>query len=68
MSKPTIEHEYHPKKDRFEITLRHFDLKKKRLRHEVIDALTVTLKSAHHKKGRHVKDPIPKNRLEEVGD
>lgn len=68
--KPTIKHDYDPKKDRFEITLKRFSLKKKWLRTELIDALQGRLddKSVRHKRGRYVKDPIKSTRLEEVGD
>jgi len=68
--KPTIKHDYDQKKDRFEITLKRFSLKKKWLRTELIDALQGTLdkKSVRHKRGRHVEDPIKNTRLEEVGD
>ena len=68
--KATIKHEYHRKKDRFEIKLKRFSLKKKWLRTELIDALQGTLdkKSVRHKRGNHVKDPIKNTRLEEVGD
>jgi hypothetical protein len=68
--KPTIKHDYDRKKDRFEIMLKHFSLKKKRLRTELIDALHGTLdkKSGRHKHGRHGDHPIKNTRLEEVGD
>ena len=68
--KSSVEHTYHPKKDRFEIKLKHFSLKKKRLRSELVDSLVATLdkKSKHHKHGQHVDDPIKNTRLEEVGD
>jgi hypothetical protein len=71
MSKePAIRHDYDRKKDRFEITLKHFDLKKKWLRREVVDTILATLdkKSVRKKRGNRVKDPIKKTRLEEVGD
>jgi hypothetical protein len=68
--KPTIKHEYERKKDRFEITLKRFSLRKKWLRTELIDALQGRLddRSVRRKRGRHVKDPIKNTRLEEVGD
>ena len=68
--KPTIKHDYDAKKDRLEITLKRFSLKKKWLRTELIDALQTTLdkKSVRHKRGRKVTDPIKNTRLEEVGD
>ncbi len=68
--KPSVEHSYHHKKDRFEIKLKHFSLKKKRQRSDLVDSLMAVLdrKSKHHKRGKHVDDPIKNNRLEEVGD
>ena len=68
--KPAIKYEYDRKKDRFEITVKHFSLKKKWLRTELIDALQARLdeKSVRHKRGGQVKDPIKNTRLEEVGD
>jgi hypothetical protein len=68
--KSSVEHAYNPKKDRFEIKLKHFSLKKKWLRSELVDSLLAILhkKSKHHKRGRHVDDPIKNTRLEEVGD
>jgi hypothetical protein len=68
--KPVVEHDYDRKKDRFEITLKRFSLKKKRLRRELVDTLLGSLdkKSVRHKRGRHVKDPIKNTRIEEVGD
>ena len=68
--KPAIKHGYDRRKDRFEITLKRFSLKKKRLRSELLDALQALLdkKSVRHKRAQHVKDPIKNTRLEEVGD
>ncbi len=68
--KPAIKHGYDRKKDRFEITLKRFSLKKKCLRSELVDALLGVLdkKSVRHKRGRDVDDPIKNTRLEEVGD
>jgi lysyl-tRNA synthetase class II len=68
--KPAIEHDYDRKKDRFKITMKHFDLEKKWLRRELVDALTQTLdkKSVRKKRGNKVKDLIKNTRLEQVGD
>ena len=68
--KPTVKHEYNRGKDRFKIRLKHFSLKKKWLRTELLDTLLGTLdkKSVRKKGGRHVKDPIKNTRIEEVGD
>jgi hypothetical protein len=68
--KPSVEHTYHHKKDRFEIKLKRFSLKKKWLRSELVDSLMAVIdkKSKHHKRGKHVDDPIKNTRLEEIGD
>jgi hypothetical protein len=64
--KPVVEHNYNRKKDRFEITFKHFSLKKKKSRKKLIENLLGTLdrKSVRGKR----RDPIKKTRLEEVGD
>jgi hypothetical protein len=61
--KPAIKHEYDRKKDRFEITLKRFSLKRKWLRTELIDALQGRLDDKSVRHGRHVKDPIKNTRL-----
>jgi hypothetical protein len=68
--KPAVKHGYNRKKDRFEITLKRFSLKKKRSRTHLIDTVLGALdkKSMRHKSGRHVKDPLKNTRIEEVGD
>jgi hypothetical protein len=68
--KPSVEHKYNPKKDRFEIKLKHFSMKKKRLRSELVDSVVAMLhkKSKGHERGQHVDDPIKNTRIEEVGD
>ena len=68
--KPIVRHEYKSKKDRFDISLRHFDLEKKWLRRELLDTILQTLdkKSVRSKRGRRVKDPIKDTRLQEIGD
>jgi hypothetical protein len=67
---PAIDHEYNRKKDRFEITLKRFSLKKKWLRTELVDTLLGALdkKRVRHKRGIRVRDPIKNTRIEEVGD
>jgi hypothetical protein len=68
--KPAVKRGYNQKKDRFEITLKRFSLKKKWLRTELIDTLLRAFdkKSVRRKRGKHVKDPIKNTRIEEVGD
>jgi hypothetical protein len=68
--KPTVRHDYDRKKDRFDITLKRFDLGKKWVRRELVDTILQTLdnKAVRKKRGSRVKDPIKNTRLEEVGD
>ena len=69
--KPDVKLDYDHKKDRFEITLKRFSLKKKRRRKELVKSLLgmIDTKSARPKRGRHGHgDPIKNTRLEEVGD
>ena len=67
--KPAIDHDYNHDKDRFEITVKRFDLKKKRRRRELIDIIFQALDPKSRKRrGHRVKDPIRNTRLEEVGD
>ena len=58
--KPAIKYDYNREKDRFEITLKRYFLKKKWLRTDLIDSLLAMLdkKSIRHKRGRHVKEPL----------
>lgn len=50
---PALDHVYKQKKDRFDIRLKHFDLGKKWVRREVLDAITRVLdkKSGRKKRG-----------------
>jgi len=77
--KPSLDHDYHPKKDRLEITIKHYALEKKSdsenlIKHilrtlEKSPALAkATLKKAKAKKGKLPKSPIKASRLVQVGD
>ncbi|MFT4117125.1 hypothetical protein [Bradyrhizobium sp.] len=78
MSKePSVEHEYHPKKDRFEITIKHYALKKKSDREALLKHILhrlernpVITKATEKKarKGKLPKSSIKASRLIEVGD
>lgn len=78
MSKePSVEQDYHPKKDRLEITIKHYALKKKSDREELIKHILRRLEKnskltkAAAKRAKHGKLPkSPKKppKLVEVGD
>lgn len=85
MSKaPSVDHDYHPKKDRLEITIKHYALKKKSDREGLIKHVLRRLeksptlakatakkannKTAKKKPGKLPKSPIKGSRLVEVGD
>jgi hypothetical protein len=77
--KPSVDHDYHPKKDRFEITIKHYALKKKSDREALMKHILrrlekspalakATVKKARAKPGKLPKSPIKGSRLVEVGD
>jgi hypothetical protein len=74
--KPSVEHKYHPKKDRFEISIKHYGLKKKSDREGLIKHLLRALEansssrtSAKNKQAKEGdKSPIKETRLPVVGD
>ena len=71
MSKrPSIQHEYHPKRDRLEITIKHYSLKKKSEREDLVECLLQRLKGGADlaKKLKRVKNPWKETRIPEVGD
>ena len=69
MAKPLMQHSYNRKKDRFDIRLKRFSLKKKWVRSELLDNLLATLdKKSTRRKRKGAVDPIKKTRIEEVGD
>ena len=77
---PSVDHDYHPKKDRLEITIKHYALKKKSDREDLIKHLlrrlakSPALAKADVKKARQKakRGKLPKSpkgtRLVEVGD
>ena len=68
-AKPVVQHSYNRKKDRFDIRLKRFSLKKKWVRSELLDSLLATLdKKSIRTKRKVAKDPIKETRIEEVGD
>lgn len=82
--KPSVDHDYRPKKDRLEITIRHYALEKESDREGLIKHILrrlekspalakTTAKKANNKKtkktpGKLPKSPIKGSRLVEVGD
>jgi hypothetical protein len=67
--KPAIEHSYNRKKDRFDVRLKRFSLKKKRLRSGLLDNLLAELhEGAKGRKRKHLRDPIKQTKIPEVGD
>ena len=71
MSKrPAIQHEYHPKRDRLEITIKHYSLKKKSEREDLVKYLLQRLKGGADlaKKLKRAKNPWKETRIPEIGD
>jgi hypothetical protein len=78
MSKaPSVHHEYHSKKDRLEITIKHYALNKKSDRENFMKHVLHRLEkgpglaTASAKKAKHQKlpkSPMKENKLEQVGD
>jgi hypothetical protein len=77
MSKePSVSHDYHAKKDRFEITIKHYALKKKSDREALIKHLLHLLEKsaglveayAESKRKDRPKSPFKESRIPQVGD
>ena len=79
--KPSLEHDYHPKKDRLEITIKHYALEKKSDREKLIKHILSRLEKGpalakakvkqakqKAKSGKLPKSPMRGSRLVEVGD
>jgi hypothetical protein len=79
--KPSVDHDYHPKKDRLEITIKHYALEKKSDREGLIKHILGKLETApalakakvkktkqKAKRGKLPKSPMKGSRLVEVGD
>jgi hypothetical protein len=77
--KPSVDHDYHPKKDRLEITIKHYALEKKSDRESLIKHILgrlekapalakATVKKAKAKRGKLPKSPMKPSKLAEVGD
>jgi hypothetical protein len=74
MSKmPSVQHEYDAKKDRLEITIKHFSLKKKSKREDLMKHLLQRLEedaglAKKAERGKRPKNPWKETRIPEVGD
>ena len=77
--KPSVDQDYHPKKDRLDISIKHYALKKKSDRENLMKHILrrlekspalakATVKNAKAKRGKLPKSPIKRSRLVEVGD
>ena len=65
--KPSVKSEYHAKKDRLEITIKHSGLKKKE-RKGLVKHLEQNLKESGKAKGKRPKEPYKQTKIPEVGD
>ena len=68
--KPSVLHEYHAKKDRLEITIKHYSLEKKSEREDLVKYLLQRLIGGTDfaKKLKRAKNPWKETRIPEVGD
>jgi hypothetical protein len=68
--KPSVQHEYDRKKDRLEITIKHYSLKKKSERKDLIKYLLQRLEGGAGlaKQGKRPKNPWKETKIPEVGD
>jgi hypothetical protein len=68
--KPSVQHEYDRKKDRLEITIKHYSLKKKSERKDLIKHLLQRLEGGAGlaKQGKRAKNPWKETKIPEVGD
>jgi hypothetical protein len=70
--KPSVKSEYHAKKDRLEISIKHSGLKKKSERKDLVKDLEQNLKEgaegAGKARGKRPKEPYKQTKIPEVGD
>ena len=70
--KPSVKSEYHAKKDRLEITVKHAGLKKKSERKDLIKDLEQNLKQgaegAGKARGKRPKGPYKQTKIPQIGD
>ena len=74
MSKePSVQYEYHAKRDRLEIIIKHYSLKKKSEREDLMKHLLQRLEGGADfakkgNRGKPLKNPWKETRIPEVGD
>ena len=71
--KPSVQHEYDAKKDRLEITIKHYSLKKKSDRKDLIKHLLQGLEASaglgkNTKQAKRSKNPWKETKIPETGD
>jgi hypothetical protein len=68
--KPSVQHEYEKKKDRLEITIKHYSLKKKSERKDLMKHLLQGLEGGAGlaEQGKRPKNPWKETKIPEVGD
>lgn len=70
--KPSVQREYDAKKDRLEITIKHYSLKKKSEREDLMKHLLQGLEAGagakKAKQGKRPKNPWKETKIPEVGD
>ena len=67
----SIQHEYDAKKDRLEITIKHYSLKKRSERKNVMKHLLQRLEGGAgltKKQGKRLKTPLKQTKIPEIGD
>jgi hypothetical protein len=74
MSKePSVQYEYHAKRDRLEIIIKHYSLKKKSEREDLMKHLLRRLEKGAHlakkgNRGKPLKSPWRETKIPEIGD
>ena len=71
--KPSVQHKYDAKKDRLEITIKHYSLKKKSERKDLMTHLLQGLEEGaglgkRAKRGTRSKNPWKQTKIPEIGD
>jgi len=66
--KPSVQHEYDKKKDRPEITINHYSLKKKSERKDHLMRHLLQRLDGGAKQGKRPKNPWKETKIPEIGD
>jgi hypothetical protein len=72
-NRPSVQHDYDAKRDRLEITIKHYSLRKKSEREDLMKHLLQGLEGGadiakQRKRGKSPKTPWKETRIPEVGD